>query len=102
MTDTDRVDALEDRISRLEREYIELLGAAKGVLPLLKASTDKSKYLDRFQTMSAAELLEDMKKDRETSNVPESVKLRRQADEIEDRDAAILRFRNAVAAFGEG
>jgi len=59
----------------------ELYQAAKALLPFLEASTDKSKdCLDRFR-LSKVE------------------RLRQEADEMEAKDAAIQRFRAAVAAF---
>jgi hypothetical protein len=63
----------------------ELLEAAVALLPHIKASTDKltNSYVDKFLNATDAE------------------RLRQQADAIEARDAAILRFRAAVAAINE-
>jgi hypothetical protein len=83
----------------LSDKHTELLEAAKAVLPLLKASTDKLAEPER--TMTAAELLADIQKSRAEMSVPRAEKLRREADEIEAKDAAILRFRSAIDAFGE-
>jgi len=67
----------------------ELLEAAKAVLPFLKVSTDDSE-------LSALEYL------KRTSPPPcetTAQRLRREASEIEAKDAVIKRFRAAVAAF---
>ena len=64
---------------------MELFAAASELLPFWEASTDKTNrpyWMDA--TLSRAE------------------RLRREADDIEARDAAILKFRAAMAAFGEG
>ena len=62
----------------------DLIEAAKAVLPYLKASTDPSTY---FAT--ALQHKDETRPQR----------LRREADEIEAKDAVIGRFRAAVAAF---
>ena len=63
----------------------ELLAASAALLPFLEASTDRSSgYWARVES------------ERELSKAE---RLRREADEIEAKDAAIVRFRKAVAAF---
>jgi len=61
----------------------ELYAAAKAMLPFLEVSTDESAYF---------------KKVLEHKGETQAQRLRRQADEIEAKDAAIVRFRAAVAA----
>jgi hypothetical protein len=70
----------------------ELYAAALAVLPCLRASTDDLKLSD----------LEYLKKGRPPAGETPAQRLRREADEIEQRDAVIKRFRDAVAAFGDG
>ena len=62
----------------------ELYEAAKAVLEYLKASTD--------DTTALVDLVY-------RHRIAPADRLRREADEIEARDAAIIRFRDAVAAF---
>ena len=80
----------------------ELLKAALMLLPFLKASTDDCKDIKKAESMppkaAAAYLMELGPWYDETP----AQRLRREADEIEAKDAAIKRFRAAVAAFEEG
>ena len=67
----------------------ELYEAALALLPYLNASTDGLELtaLERLKRVAPLE--------GETT----AQRLRREADELEAKDAAIRRFRNAVAAF---
>ena len=60
----------------------ELYEAAKAILPLLRLSYENSSY-DELA---------------ERARVPRSQRLRQDADELDARDAIILRFRAAIAA----
>ena len=63
----------------------ELLEAAKALLPFLETSKDRlDGYWEKLRPLSRAD------------------RLRQEADEIEAKDAAILRFRAAIAAAEEG
>jgi hypothetical protein len=77
----------------------ELLEAAKALLPYLKASTDQRKRLD-YTIATKEEILADMESDREKYgwHLPRAEQLRREAVQIEAKDAAIERFRAAIAA----
>ena len=77
----------------------ELLEAAKAVLPHLKASTDRTR--PDYDKMTCGEISAHLKKDIETSpmRLPAAERLRREADEIDARDEAIIRFRKAIAEF---
>jgi hypothetical protein len=81
--------------------YEELLEAAKAVLPLLKASTDHRDTLLAIEKGTAEENEKVVEKIRAKDRMSPAEKLRMEADEIEAKDAAILRFRAAVAAFSE-
>jgi hypothetical protein len=65
----------------------ELYEAATALLPFLEASTDPSDYLNKAL---------------QHKDETQAQRLRRQADEIEAKDAAIHRFRAAAVAFEEG
>jgi hypothetical protein len=79
--------------------HTELLEAAKAVLPLLKASTDRIEEQKRRSERTSADIVAELRKDLDAANIPEADRLRQQAAELEAKDAAILRFRSAVAAF---
>ena len=66
----------------------ELYEAAKALLPFLKASTDDSEL----------STIDYLRKNSPPACETTAQRLRREADEIEAKDAAINRFRKAVAA----
>jgi hypothetical protein len=76
----------------------ELLEAAKAVLPFLEASNDKRDRILAVETSEEArrKVREDFDASMKLSPVE---RLRREVDELEAKDTAILRFRAAVAAF---
>jgi len=78
----------------------ELLEAAKAVLPLLKASTDQYNALKKAVGMPLRDASDYLRKLAEKPDETPADSLRREADEMEAKDAAIKRFRAAVAAFG--
>lgn len=80
----------------------ELLEAAKAVLPFLQASTDHRDYLRSIRTATLEEDKKALEKAWKQDEQSPADRLRKQADEIEAKDAAIKRFRDAVAALSEG
>lgn len=76
----------------------ELLEAAKALLQYLDASTDREERIN-LKTATQEEVIESIKRDREKHGLglPRAEQLRLQARRIEERDAAIQRFRAAVA-----
>jgi hypothetical protein len=73
----------------MTEKTMELLEAAVMLLPYLKASTDDLKL----------ESLEYLRKNAAHKGETPAQRMRREADELEAKDAAILRFRAAIAAF---
>lgn len=85
---------MTDRIQRL-------IEAAKAVLPYLKASTDRYNELKAVDAMSRKEADAWLRKSLEQPDETPAQKLRREADEMEAKDADIKRFREAIAACNE-
>lgn len=79
-------------------KHVELLEAAKGVLPFLDASTDHRDMLLRIRTESKEETDKAVKAHQKRDEISPADRLRQQADEMEAKDAAIMRFRAAIAA----
>ena len=77
----------------------ELLAASRALLPFLDASTDSDNAIKEADTMPPMEAVAYLMKIRPRYDETPAEKLRRQADELEAKDAAIARFRAAVAAF---
>ena len=75
----------------------ELLEAAKALLPFLKASTDHFDMLAEADTNPPSEAIALIRSHQRPRETP-AQRLRREADELEAKDAAIQRFRTAVAA----
>lgn len=76
----------------------ELLEAAKAVLPYLEASTDHRDFLVEIDGKSQDAIKALTTELRERERISPAERLRKQADEIEAKDAVIKRFRAAVAA----
>ena len=79
----------------------ELYEAAQAILPCLKASTDHRDVLRKIRTENTEEAIARMKAAQERDDISPADRLRKEADEMEAKDAAILRFRAAVAAIDE-
>jgi hypothetical protein len=73
----------------MTEKTMELIEAALMLLPHLKASTDDLKL----------EPLDYLRKNATPKGETPAQRMRREADELEAKDAAILRFRAAIAAF---
>ena len=77
----------------------ELLDAAKALLPYLKASTDHIDELLTVREFSIEDTIKRGNERRKQYEVSPADRLRKDADEIEAKDAAIRRFRAAVKAY---
>ena len=76
----------------------ELLEAAKALLPYLEASTDHRNILVAMSEAGPDELQKLSEESRARNRISPADRLRKQADELEAKDAVIKRFRAAVAA----
>ena len=79
----------------------ELLEAAKAVLPFLAASTDNRDRLAEIEAMGEKPRSEAVDWIIARQKEAPAERLRREADEMEAKDAAVKRFRAAVAAMVE-
>jgi DNA-binding PadR family transcriptional regulator len=79
-------------------QHIQLLEAAKALLPYLEASTDHRDSLIAISESGKEDLKRLNEEFKARERISPADRLRQQADEIEAKDAVIKRFRAAVAA----
>jgi hypothetical protein len=82
----------------MTEKTMELLEAALVLLPYLKTSTDQYNDIKKADTLPPDEAIALLRKGTRPPETP-AQRLRREADEMEAKDAAIERLRAAVAAF---
>lgn len=79
----------------------ELIAAVRGIMKYLKASTDHRDFLLSIRKDTKEQNAKALEEYRKQDEIAPADRLRKEADEMEARDAAIIRFRNALAALGE-